>query len=197
MTGMWEKSAVDRYWMIFSLIIVASLCSRTSNAQSKAKNAQPGGTPNDAQICKAIKADRNRYQIQRGYPLDGCDLLDMESATGDGAQTILVDVGGVGASTDLVVVYRWERGILSAANFEDRKGRVWKGGMFLQGASVMHSADVTLSASEQALFTQKLNGTEDDGTYESCEVHAYQWIAGHKRYVERTSKAKDKVRCDH
>jgi hypothetical protein len=147
------------------------------------------------QICNAIRADLEDYSIDGLAPFDRCQIEEFTSATGDGVKTALADIGGVGASTDAVVVYRLDHGAVAAAKFKDRKGHVSKGSLFLQGSSVTHSAEVILSSSQHVLFTMEIDRIKEDGSAETCDVHAYRWVSKFGMYVERASRKNDEVRC--
>lgn len=190
------------YSAIFAAVIVTTGWPLAGGAHSGAQALEQShsGTPNGEltdQICKAVRADLKRYSIDGMEPFDGCEIEEISSATGDGAKTVLADIGDMGASTDAVVVYRFDRGAVAAAKFKDRKGQVSEGGLFLQGSSVTHSDNVILSPSQHALFTREVNGIKEDGSFEKCEVHAYEWIFKLGMYVERASKKTDEVWCHH
>jgi hypothetical protein len=189
------------YSTIFAAVVVATGWSLAGAPHSGAQALEqhPVTSKRDLmdQICRAIRADlKDKDYVFDGMdPLNDCQIEEITSATGDGAMTALADIGGVGASTDAVVVYRLDRGTVAAAKFKELKGLVSKGGLFLQGSSVTHSADVILSPSQHALFTKQRNGIQEDGSTETCEVHAYQWISKLEMYVERASRTSDEIRC--
>ncbi len=146
-------------------------------------------------IEAAIKAD---LPVVDGVELRGEPHIEQTKAiTGDGAETIIMDVGGLGASTDMLEVYRLDHGTVRAAKFKDFKGHVDPGGAFVSGSSAMHSSTVTLSAAHQTLFAATIMNADDNGKGGSCEVHAYQWNARMKMFVERASRPTDEVRCRH
>ena len=148
-------------------------------------------------IQAAITADVRNTVFDTFDSSDEPQILTIEAITGDGAQTVIADVARAGASTDLVSIYRVERGAVTQARFKDRKGHIDSGGSFVVGASVMHSSTVALSSAQHALFAKRImNGDEDDPDA-SCEVRAYQWNPHLKMFVERASRATDEVHCKH
>lgn len=181
-----------------SALLVAAfvLCCALARAQEVKPRVDMQSRGRLRHIQDVIKSD-----VTRNQEIDGLTLFDLPniegitSATGDGAETVLADLGGMGASTDLIAVYRIDHGDIKAAKFKDCKGHVSELGLFLEGASVTRSSSVTLSSTHHALFTLERGGIGEDGTGGTCDVHAYQWSAGLNMYVERASRVNDEVRC--
>ena len=165
-----------------------------AKAQRKQPDAETPSKEVTDQICTVVKSSQSVDPMDP-IQLNRCNIQEITSATGDDAKTILVDIGGMGASTDAIEIYRMEGGKVVYAKFRDNKGVVSDGGLFLQGASVMHLSNVMLSPKQHAIFSIEEAGTRRDGTWDSCEVHAYEWAPKVKMYVERAPKPTDEVRC--
>ena len=101
--------------------------------------------------------------------------------TGDGTPEAVVDLGCCGAYTDEMTVMRMEDGKPVLALFRGRSGKV-STMTFLDGASVMHGAQVKLMSDKQAVFTANWDLSDDDKHVLSCTGAAYRWNAGTKSF---------------
>jgi hypothetical protein len=103
-------------------------------------------------------------------------LVQTGFITGDGVRVALIDLGGVGASTDGLTLIRVEHGKPVLARFRERNGTLVDGELFIQGSSVMHSRLVELLPAQRAVYTIAIAGDSEVGQVDTCEVELYQWV---------------------
>jgi hypothetical protein len=87
-----------------------------------------------------------------------------------------MDIGGIGASKDGVVLVRAVGGKATPVVITEKNGVTGYGGLYLSGSSVMHSDDVHFEASKDAFYTIHLQMNEDATKVIRCDIDAYQWV---------------------
>lgn len=172
---------------IFATGIVLMSGSGSMYAQRAALNQRPNVISNTEwkRIAPAVSKLAQDEEIKLpGGGFSEPRLMASVYMTGDHVATALIDLGGMGASTDAVVVIRIEQGKPMLARFLKRDGSVATKNLFLDGASVMHSDEVRLLAEKSAVYTLSTTKSEDGNQIKTCKVNEYRWRARASAFVE-------------
>ncbi len=108
------------------------------------------------------------------------EIVDASDLTDSRLSYALVDFCPGGAYTDWIVAMRLERGQPVLARFRKANGEVLDP-EFAQGASVMHSADVTLVPEKKAVY-EVFSDNDGAGHLAKCGAKAYVWNANSKTF---------------
>jgi hypothetical protein len=155
-------------------IIVAALFWNGLYAQTAPKNAMPDSLAVAqwrTRVSSIQKILRERDDNCYGAPAP--EIVDAFGTSGDALSVALVDFCTGGAYTEYIVAMRMAHGVPVPARFRDAKGMHVENG-FARGASAMHSVDVKLAVTNNAVY-DVFAENDPEGKPAQCGAKAYVW----------------------
>jgi hypothetical protein len=179
-----ERQSLLKLWSALLGLVALVLCSYQSvsaqgNARGHILSTRSTSGLSDA-AWKRMLPEVRKILKEGGFEdvvrlSDEPILLKTGLITGDGITAALIELGGLGASTEGATLIRIEHGKPVLARFQEKDGRVTDGKLFVLGSGVLHDDEVSLLPAQRALVTLTTTGDSTSEEKSTCKVELFQW----------------------